>query len=66
METTKKIRLTPEQKRALAAYNFANAQEDRYLGSVFVNSHGQRKVEERTREAYEVCKRLGMDFRHGL
>lgn len=61
-----RVRLTPAQKKALAAYNFAVAQEERYMGSVFVNSHGERKVVERTGDAYEACKRLGMDYRHGL
>lgn len=62
----KRARLTKEQKKALTAYNFANQQEDRYMGSVFVNAHGQRKVQERTRAAYEACKRLGMGTEHGL
>ncbi len=61
-----KIKLTPMQKKALQAYNFALAQEDRYLGSVFVTPIGQRKVEEKTKEAYENCKRLGMTYEHGL
>ena len=61
-----KPRLTPAQKKALAAYNFALAQEDRYLGSVFVTSYGQRDIEAKTRAAYEACKRLGMTHEHGL
>lgn len=61
-----KIRLTPEQKKALKDYNFALSQEDRYLGSVFVTPTGQRRVEEKTKEAYDRAKRLGMDWRHGL
>jgi hypothetical protein len=61
-----KARLTKEQRKALDAYEFALKQEDRYLGSVFVNAHGQRQVEARTREAYEACKRLGMTWEHGL
>ena len=61
-----KVRLTKEQKVALAAYEFAERQEDRYMGSVFVNAHGQRQYEEKTRQAYENCKRLGMDHTHGL
>jgi cell division protein FtsN len=61
-----KSRMTPAQKKALEAYKFAEAQEDRYLGSVFVNSVGQRRVEEKTRAAYEECKRLGMGIEHGL
>jgi hypothetical protein len=59
-------RKTPEQKRALAAYEFALKQEDRYLGSVFVTPAGQRQVEARTQAAYEACKRLGMTHEHGL
>jgi hypothetical protein len=61
-----KIKLTPAQKKALAAYNFALREEDRYLGSVFANAVGQRRVEEKTRLAYEACKRLGMTHEHGL
>lgn len=60
------IRLTPEQKRALAHYNEALRQEDRYLGSVFVTPTGQRRVESATEEAYAECKRLGMTHEHGL
>jgi hypothetical protein len=58
--------LTPEQKRALAAYEYALKQEDRYLGSVFANAHGQRQIEAKTAAAYAECKRLGMDHTHGL
>ena len=61
-----KIRLTKEQRKALEAYEFAERQEDRYLGSVFVNPIGQRQYEEKTRAAYEACKRLGMTHEHGL
>jgi hypothetical protein len=60
------MRLTREQRKALDAYNYALRQEDRYLGSVFVNAHGQRKVEARTQEAYARCKALGMTHEHGL
>jgi len=66
MTTSKKVRLTKEQRQALKAYNYANAQEDRYLGSVFANAHGQRQYEEKTRAAYERCKALGMTYEHGL
>ena len=61
-----KPRLTKEQRKALEYYEFCERQEDRYMGSVFVNAHGQRKVEERTRQAYEACKALGMTHEHGL
>ena len=63
---TKKKRLTPAQSKALKAYNFALQQEDRYLGSVFVNKAGQDRVEAATRAAYEACKALGMGPEHGL
>jgi hypothetical protein len=59
-------KLTPAQKAALKAYNFALAQEDRYLGSVFVTPVGQRSAEEKTRAAYDKCKALGMTHEHGL
>lgn len=64
--TVTKIRKTPAQSKALAAYNFAVAQEDRYLGSVFVTPAGQRDVEAKTASAYAACKALGMTVGHGL
>ncbi len=66
METTIKIRKTPAQVKALKAYNFALAQEDRYLGSVFVTPVGQRAIEAKTKEAHDACVRLGMTWEHGL
>ena len=63
---TTKIKLTREQKKALERYEFCLREEDRYFGSVFVNPVGTRKQEEKTREAYEACKRLGMTHEHGL
>ncbi len=62
----RKSRRTPAQMKALRAYNFALAQEDRYLGSVFVTPMGQRDYEAKTQAAYQECKRLGMDHTHGL
>ena len=59
-------RLTKEQRKALDGYNFARAQEDRYLGSVFVSAHGRRAYEAKTQAAYQECKRLGMGVEHGL
>lgn len=61
-----KPRLTPAQRKALNAYNFALREEDRYLGSVFVTPAGQARVEAKTRAAYEACKALGMTHEHGL
>ena len=61
-----KVKLSKEQKAALKAYNFAVSQEDRYSGSVFANSAGIKKYEEAVKKAYDECKRLGMDHRHGL
>ena len=58
--------MTPQQKKALAAYRFAVSEEDRYLGSVFVTPSGQRRVEEKVRLAHEECKRLGLTYEHGL
>lgn len=66
LAAVKRPRLTPEQSRALAAYQFAEREEDRLGGSVFANSFNMRQKAERTRAAYEACKRLGMDWRHGL
>jgi hypothetical protein len=61
-----KLKLTRDQKAALAAYEFALRQEDRYLGSVFVNPLGQRRVEATTKAAYDRCRSLGMTHEHGL
>lgn len=60
------MRLKKEQKKALADYKFAVQQEDRYLGSVFVNAHGQRQHEEKVRAAYQNCKQFGLGTEHGL
>ena len=62
----KRTRLNKEQKSALAAYEFAERQEDRYMDSVFVTPSGQRDYEAKTRAAYERCKALGMTYEHGL
>lgn len=59
-------RKTPAQSKALKAYEHAERQEDRYLGSVFVTPQGQREYEAKTRAAYERCKELGMTWEHGL
>lgn len=61
-----KKRLTNDQKAALAAYEFALRQEDRYLGSVFVTPMGQRDYEAKTAAAHARCKALGMTHEHGL
>lgn len=61
-----KIKLTKDQKKALERYNFALREEDRFMGSVFASTAGQRRAEEKTRLAYEACKRLGMTHEHGL
>ena len=61
-----KIKLTRDQKKALGEYNFRLREEDRYLGSVFVTSQGQREIEAKTRAAYERCIALGMTYEHGL
>lgn len=66
MSTATKIRLTKAQREALKAYEYAERQEDRYMGSVFVTTHGQREYEAKTRAAYERCKALGMTHAHGL
>ena len=57
----KKQRLTKEQKAAVQHYEYCLRQEDRYLGSVFANAHGQRLIEEKTRQAYENARRLGVN-----
>jgi hypothetical protein len=64
--TPRRPRKTAAQKAALAKYEYALRQEDRYLGSVFVTPQGQRDVEARTQAAYAACKALGMTHEHGL
>jgi dsRNA-specific ribonuclease len=59
-------RLKRNERAALKAYEKALVQEDRYMGSVFVNAEGQRQAEAKTRAAYQACKNLGMDHTHGL
>ncbi len=63
---TTKLKLTRDQKQALAAYEFRLREEDRYLGSVFVNPMGQRAIEAKTKAAYDRCVALGMTWEHGL
>jgi hypothetical protein len=65
-KTAPKVKLTREQKQALARYEYALRQEDRYLGSVFVTPQGQRDIEAKTKAAYDHCKSLGMTHEHGL
>lgn len=59
-------KLTQAQSKALKEYKLAVSEEDRYLGSVFVTPIGQRKVEEKTKLAYNKCKSLGLTSEHGL
>jgi hypothetical protein len=61
-----KVKITRPQRKALKEYNSALAQEDRYLGSVFVTPHGQEKIEAKTKVKYDACKALGMTHEHGL
>jgi hypothetical protein len=58
------VKLTRDQKRALADYEFRLREEDRYLGSVFWEPQGQRDIEAKTRIAYERCISLGMTHKH--
>lgn len=57
-----KPRLTKEQRAAVNRYERCLREEDRYLGSVFANAAGQRRVEDATRQAYEDAKRLGVGY----
>jgi hypothetical protein len=59
-------RLTKQQRGALKAYQLAERQEDRFLGSVFVTPALQRQYEAKTHAAYLECKRLGLDHTTGL
>ncbi len=51
------------QKKALTEYRFAMEQEDRYLGSVFVNQLGIRDWAEKVKDAEEACRRAGVEFK---
>ena len=62
----KQVRRTPAQVKAFKAYQFAERQMDRYMGSVFVTASGQRAEEAKVASAYAACKRLGMGVEHGL
>ena len=66
MPATKKIRLTSNQRKALDHYKFCEREEDRLGYSVFANSFNTRRAAEKTRAAYEECKRLGMGVEDGL
>ncbi len=63
---TTKVRKTKAQVAALKAYEMAERQQDRYMGSVFVTPMGQREYEARVTAAYNACKALGMTHEHGL
>ena len=61
-----KLKLTPAQKKALAAYNEALRQEDRLNSSVFADAANTRAQEAKTKVKYDACVRLGMTWEHGL
>lgn len=63
---TAAIRKSPQQKKALDAYKFAQRELDRYEGSVFVNTHGLRQHEERVEKARQECIRVGLTQEHGF
>ena len=66
MHTKNTKRLTEQQAKALRSYRFAAQQEERYLGSVFVNPIRQREVEAKTTAAFDECKALGLTWENGL
>jgi hypothetical protein len=53
------MRRTKEQIKAEKELRFALSEQERYMGSVFVNSYGQRKHEERVEKAYKEYRRVG-------
>lgn len=53
-------RLTKDQREAVRKYEIRLSEEDRYFGSVFVNSVNTAWHEAKTAEAYENAKRLGV------
>ena len=52
-------RRSKELIRAEKELRMAISEEDRYMGSVFVNSYGQRKHEARVTRAYAEYRKLG-------
>jgi len=58
--------MTKQQREALKKYKYAEQQEDRYLGSVFVTPGGQREYAGKVKAAYEECKKLGLNYENGL
>jgi len=48
-----------EEIKAEKELRFALSEQDRYMGSVFVNSFGQRKHDERVEKAYSDYRRVG-------
>lgn len=53
--------MTKKQREALNKYKYAEQQEDRYLGSVFVTPGGRREYSNRVKLAYDECKKLGLN-----
>ncbi len=48
------VKLTREQRQALAAYKYCLRQEDRYFGSVFLDATGTAAIQAKTRVAFEA------------
>lgn len=63
---TAAVRKTPQQKKALYDYRFAQSELDRYEGSVFVDPQGLRMRQERVEKARQDCIRLGLTQEHGF
>lgn len=61
-----KLRLTKAQRDALKKYEHQEKQYDRYMGSVFVTTEGERAMQANVTKAYDACKALGMTYEHGL
>ena len=57
MATTTKPKLTRDQKMALAAYEYALRQEDRYLGSVLSRQLGSVRSRQRPRPPMSAVAR---------
>ena len=51
-----------QAKKAMEDWRFAVAQEERYMGSVFVTPGRQREMEARTQAAYLKAKKLNPDY----
>ena len=59
-------RRTPAQKKAMERHTFELQQYDRFMGSVFASTQGQRMHEAKIDAAYADCIATGCNEGHGF